>query len=126
MPESARALVVDDDDAIRLTVTIQLTDEGYAVLEAADGETALRLVTNEAPDLTMPGMAGREVVRRYRAGPGPHAPISVFTAGRVTPSGIPDVQADAFLAKPFNLEDLLALIAHHLALARRPAPDTSA
>ena len=64
-----RVLLVDDDVDIRLTIGDRVRAEGYEVLEAGDGEEALRRIRDEGPevvllDLQMPGMGGLEALRR--------------------------------------------------------------
>ena len=80
-----RILVVDDDDSIRQIVRFCLSDEGYRVREAPNGEAALEVLDSVNPelillDLRMPVMDGWEFARRYRTLPGPHAPIVAFVA----------------------------------------------
>jgi two-component system, chemotaxis family, chemotaxis protein CheY len=118
-PSVARPiLVVDDDESLRRLVVGLLTEEGYAVLDAADGAGALARARAAAPglillDLRMPGMDGWEFARRYRARPGPHAPLVCVTAAvdaaAVAARGA-QVGAVASLGKPFDLEELLALV----------------
>ena len=108
-------LVVEDDDALREAVVAALEDEGYAVLAAPNGLAALDVVARSAPlaillDMRMPIMDGWEFARAYRERPGPHAPIIVFTAARDAGRWAAEIDADAYLAKPFNLNDLLALV----------------
>ena len=78
----ARVLVVDDDPTVREVVVSYLRAAEHEVVEAADGETALRLGTRDAPpdlvvlDLMLPGIDGLEVCRRLREDerrPGDHA-----------------------------------------------------
>jgi two-component system, chemotaxis family, chemotaxis protein CheY len=114
-------LVVDDDESLRRLVVGLLTEEGYAVLDAADGAAALARVRAAAPgltllDLRMPVVDGWEFARRYRARPGPHAPIVCVTAApdaaAVAARGA-QVGAVASLGKPFDLEELLAVVRRH-------------
>ena len=111
-------LVVDDDEALRRVLFWTLTDEGYSVMEAADGAVALAWVREAAPglillDMRMPVMDGWAFARRYRARPGPHAPIVCVTAAldaaAVAARGA-QIGAVASLSKPFDLEELLALV----------------
>ena len=107
-------LVVDDDEAIRELVNTVLTDEGYTVVTAASGPAALDLTVQHRPalvllDLHMPGMSGQavhQVLRRQW----PELPVVYVTAdlrGRWDGSML---GAAAFLAKPFDLDDLLAIV----------------
>ncbi|MGH3392598.1 MAG: response regulator transcription factor [Actinomadura sp.] len=123
--ERARVLVVDDDPAVREALASSLRFEGYEVAEAGDGVAALRQVEREKPDLVvldvlMPRMDGLTACRRLRAR-GEWLPVLMLTArdmvgDRVT--GL-DAGADDYLAKPFELDELLARIR---ALLRRTAP----
>lgn len=110
-------LVVDDDAGIRELISETLADEGYAVVAAPNGVIALRLLEECHPslillDLLMPLMDGDEFLRRYREMPGPHVPVVVFSASGLNRVGrtTRNLDADAFLAKPFDLEDLLKLV----------------
>ena len=122
-PGGARPiLVVDDDNALRRLLFLALTDEGYSVLEAPDGAVALARVHEAAPglillDMRMPVLDGWEFARRYRAGPGPHAPIICVTAAAdaaaVAARGA-QIGAVASLSKPFDLDELLALVRRYV------------
>ena len=112
-------LVVDDDEAIRTTVQSILVDEGYTVLGAADGVGALDLVCRQPPslillDMKMPVMDGWGFARAYRAQPRPHAPIVVLTAAVNAGQRTAEIGARGYLAKPFNLDDLLAMVSQCL------------
>lgn len=127
-PEALRkgmtVLVVDDDADIRSTLEEVLTDEGYAVVAAANGLDALAILrAGERPcvillDLMMPVMDGyrfREAqVRDERLAT---IPVVVMTAG----SHMPRSQFDGhgWLAKPLRLRDLMTAIDARCALRRR-------
>jgi len=118
-----RILVVDDDENIRQIVQLCLSDEGYSVTEAANGEAALAAVEHIRPglillDLRMPVMDGWEFARRYRLTPEPHAPIVAFVAALNAMQDCADLEAATILAKPFDLEDLLAAVRSQLPLTR--------
>jgi CheY-like chemotaxis protein len=115
-------LVVEDEDLLRAGIRRLLQNEGYNVLEAADGATALQLLDRTPPetvalvltDLRMPVMDGRQLAAAL-ARRRPSLPIvfmSGFTAQlmdlRLVSPGL------AFLAKPFRNEDLLAAISQQL------------
>ena len=115
-------LVVDDDKGIREFVSTALADEGYDVTEATDGQEALDRVAQRRPDvilldMRMPVMDGWEFARTYRERPGPHAPIVILTAALDVAKDAQEIGADGFLAKPFQLDDLLELVLHHSAPA---------
>ena len=121
-----RILVVDDDESIRQIVRLCLGDEGYEVFEAANGVDALALLPACQPDLIlldvrMPVMDGWEFARRYRLGPGPHAPIVAFVAALNAEEECADLEAATILAKPFDLDDLLAIVRSHISMARSGA-----
>jgi CheY-like chemotaxis protein len=106
-----RILVVDDEPAMRDLLVATLTLEGHECLVANDGREALQHVSQQgSPDLIvldviLPYMDGRAFVDAYRALPGPHAPI-LATSTRPHES----LSADAFLLRPFELDDLLAMV----------------
>lgn len=118
MPGVERVLVVDDD-SIRDFVSVALSYEGYEVVSAENGEAALgaidrgRGVAVILLDMRMPVMDGWEFARVYRERPGPHAPIIVLTAARDAADYAAQIQADGFLAKPFDLDALLRTVARH-------------
>jgi two-component system, OmpR family, KDP operon response regulator KdpE len=108
-------LVVDDDDGLRELVRIHLQQEGYRILEAADGWDCLNLMQRESPDavildVMMPQLDGHETCRRIRAVS--TVPILMLTA-RVQAQDIVhglDNGADDYLTKPFNMAELAARI----------------
>ncbi|TYB41365.1 response regulator transcription factor [Actinomadura chibensis] len=121
---AARILIVDDEPAVRESLARSLEFEGYRVDAAADGAAALDRVGRDRPDLVvldvlMPRMDGLTACRRLRA-LGATMPVLMLTArdmvgDRVT--GL-DAGADDYLAKPFDLDELLARVR---ALLRRAA-----
>ncbi len=110
-----RILVVDDDEGIRQIVRLFLSDEGYEVVEAANGQMALELIQHLRPelillDLRMPVMDGWEFARRYRLTPGEHAPIVACVAALDVTTECASVQPVGILSKPFDLDDLLQVV----------------
>jgi two-component system chemotaxis response regulator CheY len=110
-----RILIVDDDESIRQVVSIFLADEGYQVAGVGNGQAALDLVPQFQPDiiildLRMPIMDGWEFARRYREQPGWHAPIIAFVAALRAEEEQAEIGAVGLLAKPFDLDDLLAVV----------------
>jgi DNA-binding response OmpR family regulator len=107
-------LVADDDPDILALVRFRLERDGYEVLSAPDGETALDLALARSPDLAlldvmMPRLDGYEVTRRLRAhGPTATIPIILLTA-RVQEPDIThgfEAGADDYVTKPFSPQAL--------------------
>jgi len=112
-------LIVDDDPDIRDFVEQVLADQGYEVATASDGQLALDSVERVRPrlillDMRMPAMDGWAFANAYRVQPGPHAPIVVMTAARDAGERAGQINAQGFLAKPFDLDDLIDIV-HRLA-----------
>ena len=117
-----RILVVDDDDSIRQIVRLCLSEDGYQVQEASNGEVALEVLSRFTPelillDLRMPIMDGWEFARRYHMTPGPHAAIVAFVAALNAAQECADIDAVGILSKPFDLEELLTAVRTQLPLA---------
>ena len=111
----ARVLVVDDDATIRSYIDMALNEEGHEVLAAEHGEAALRLLDTLVPDIIlldmrMPTMDGWEFARLYHDRPGRKAPIVVMTAAQDAAQRAAQIGADAFLAKPFDLDALYGCV----------------
>jgi CheY-like chemotaxis protein len=108
-------LVVEDDQDIRDFVGLVLEAEGYTVRSAGNGAEALELVHDTPPlfillDMWMPVMDGWSFMQAYRRRPGPHAPVVVVSAARETGQHAHEIQADGYLAKPFDIGDLVSLV----------------
>ena len=112
-------LVVDDDPAIVGTVEGILEDEGYTVSTAANGNQALAEIEQHEPglvllDMRMPVLDGwgfaAELKRR-----GWRLPIVVMTAAQDARRWATDIGADGWLAKPFDLDNLLEIVQQHKA-----------
>jgi CheY-like chemotaxis protein len=117
MTREASVLVVDDDPSIRDFVEAALEEEGYGVLTAPDGEAALALVESKPCavllDMRMPVLDGWGFAEAYRERPEPRAPIVVMTAAEDAEAWAEEIGAAGVLAKPFRLDELLAVVAHH-------------
>src|SRR5215210_3234202 len=124
---SARVLVVDDDRAIRESLARALELDGYEVDLVPDGASALATIRASRPDVAvvdvmMPNIDGLTLCRVLRAEKD-RLPILMLTARTETPDRVAglDAGADDYLAKPFELDELLARLR---ALLRRAAPAT--
>lgn len=108
-----RVLIVEDDSGIADFLQLELEHEGFNVLHAEDGRKALELFESGSPDIILldimlPKLNGLEVLRRIRKTS--RVPVIMLTARGDTldkVSGL-DSGADDYLAKPFEIEELLA------------------
>lgn len=115
---SQKIMVVDDSASVRQLVSETLSDGGYEVVEASDGQDALDKFKNEPvdlviSDLNMPVMDGIELVKQLRALPGQRfLPIIMLTTesqeakkqeGRAA-------GASGWLVKPFKAEQILSVV----------------
>ena len=113
-----RVLLVEDDPEIRDFVAMVLNSEGYRVTEANNGKVALDelgrgLFDLILLDMRMPVLDGWGFARMYRASTGPHAPIVVLTAAHDAADRASQISADGYLGKPFEIDDLLTIVAQH-------------
>jgi len=127
-PLFMRVLVVEDEPPLRSSLAEALREEGYAVDEAGDGEDGLakaKLVDYDAIvlDVMLPKLNGFEVLARLRLRK--KTPVLMLTARSLTTDRVRglDGGADDYLAKPFELPELLARIR---ALIRRAAGNATA
>jgi CheY-like chemotaxis protein len=116
-------LVVDDERFMVDLIAGLLESEGFEVMRAHDGVQALQAIDRRRPDLViadiyMPGLDGISLARRVRQEENP-IPIILMSASRrqMTASDVP------FVAKPFEIDDLVALARQNLSDA---TPGTSA
>src|SRR5579871_6175764 len=115
---AGRILVVEDEAEIRDFVAMVLDSEGYRVTTAANGAVALDQLGREPYDLIlldmrMPVMDGWSFATAYRGRKGPHAPIVVLTAARDAAERAAQIRAEGYLGKPFDLDELLSMVAQH-------------
>jgi len=110
-----KVLVVDDEPPIRKLLRMGLNTQGYEILEAPNGKTALKLVEQNPDliilDLGLPDIEGHELLRMVR-GRNEGVPIVVLSsrgdeAGKVLAL---DLGADDYVTKPFGMNELLARI----------------
>ena len=117
--EQPLILVVDDDQDLREVIRQFLTDERYSVRTAPDGEAPLASAAQVVPALIllnvrMPVLDGRGFTQAYRRIPGPHAPIILVSAVNNLAEVAQEMGVEEYLAKPFQLDDLLRAVNRHL------------
>jgi CheY-like chemotaxis protein len=113
----AHILAVDDDRAILSFIKAALSDEGYSVATAENGRVALDRLSEHRPDLVlldlnMPVMSGWELQAHLRALV-LNIPVIFMTAGGRARAEAAAHHAQGYLAKPFDIDDLLNVVAHH-------------
>jgi DNA-binding response OmpR family regulator len=125
MNTSAQILIVDDEEPITALLAEVLIDQGYRVSVAADGLRTLAEIREHPPALVLldnmlPGICGKDIVRLLRAEGVDRLPIIMMSAASAAE---PLLQAGAtdFIAKPFDLDAVLACISHYVPL---PQPAT--
>jgi DNA-binding response OmpR family regulator len=107
-----KVLVVDDEFEIRDVLSRFLTEEGYEIILASNGEEALELVERENPqvillDILMPGIDGIETCKRLKENEKTRfIPVIMATALWDTYSEVIEAGAEDFVTKPFNLTEL--------------------
>lgn len=112
-----RILVVDDDPDIVLVLSAILEDAGYTVLTADATSYQAPLRDHEPPDLILldmllSGHDGRDITRQLKGQQTTnHIPIIMLSAHPTAQREARDVGADGFMAKPFEMDDLLATVA---------------
>jgi two-component system NtrC family response regulator/two-component system response regulator HydG len=111
-----RIVIADDEEAARTSLGQILTEDGYEVALAADGDEALRLVAEESPDilltdLRMPGLDGHELLSRVRQG-FPDVSVVIMTAHGTIRSAVAALRegAEDYLTKPIDVDELEHLI----------------
>jgi len=122
LDKQARILVVDDDENIRNTMKAILEDEGYVVDAAVTGDEAIQKTQQTAYnvallDIRLPDMEGVELLKLIKDG--------VPRTRKIMVTGYPSMQnaisalnknADAYLIKPIDIENLLATVRNQLKL----------
>jgi DNA-binding response OmpR family regulator len=123
MPNSSTILLVDDEDAIQTLLTFPLERDGYRVVQARDGEEALRRFEDEAVDLVildvmLPRLDGLEVCKRLRSQS--DVPIIMLTARGEELDKVLGLElgADDYITKPFSIREFRSRVR---ALLRRAA-----
>jgi DNA-binding response OmpR family regulator len=108
-------LVVDDQSSVRQLLQEYLTEQGYRVITATDGQSAIYTARHDPPDLIlldimMPKMDGYQFLRQYRMER--QTPVIVITAREEETDAVLglDLGADDYVVKPFRMRELMARI----------------
>jgi DNA-binding response OmpR family regulator len=128
---AATVLIVDDDGAVRDTLTRKLMREAFVVISAVDGLEGLRLFHSNHPDLVildvvMPGMDGIKVCQRIREVA--DTPILMLSAQALSEDAIVEglnAGADEYLSKPVRLNEFVARVRALLRRVEMSSPDES-
>lgn len=126
----SKILIVEDDDGISDFVNLELKHEGYETVIAKTGREGIEKFESENPDLILldvmlPEMNGLEVLRRIRTKS--NVPVILETARGETIDKINGLNsgADDYIAKPFEIEELLARMNAVLRRVNSPKPDAN-
>jgi CheY-like chemotaxis protein len=125
MSNTKTILVADDESHILNVVSLKLTNAGYTVFTAVDGQEALELATAQRPDLLitdyhMPQLSGLELCQRLRQNPATAGIPTIMLTARgysLEPSDTEQNGINRMLSKPFSPRQLLATVNEMLALA---------
>jgi CheY-like chemotaxis protein len=120
-------LVVDDEPAILDMIAELLGYEGYQVITTSQGSVALARAKADPPalillDLMMPGMSGWQMIAALKASPQTRAiPIVVLSARRDLPAIAKELEIRSFLAKPFDIDELIGIVRQYAGSNPSPA-----
>lgn len=107
-------LVVDDDEATRSAERAFLTEDGFRVIEARDGEEALLAINYDPPsvvvlDIQMPGVDGPSFARKLRMALR-RVPLVILTGAHDPKHEADRCNAEAYLTKPFDGPELVKVV----------------
>jgi DNA-binding response OmpR family regulator len=126
MPDSSTILLVDDEESVRKVLTFPLERDGFTVVQAADGEEALRQFAANTVDLVvldimLPKLDGLEVCKRLRSES--TVPIIMLTARDDELDKVIGLElgADDYITKPFSIREFRSRVRALLRRAKAPA-----
>jgi DNA-binding response OmpR family regulator len=122
MSDNRHILIVEDDLVIADLIDQILRFEGYSISHVVDGRSAVDFVAEHQPDLVLmdlmlPVMSGLEASRMIKCGDNARAcltPIVAMSAGVNLRAAAGSLPVDGVLAKPFDIDELLATVSVHL------------
>jgi DNA-binding response OmpR family regulator len=128
MPDSATILLVDDEESVQKLLTYPLERDGYRVVQARDGEEALRRFAEEPVDLVvldvmLPKLDGLEVCKRLRSESS--VPVIMLTARDDEVDKVLGLElgADDYITKPFSIREFRSRVRAVLRRAAAPRHD---
>lgn len=118
MSEHPKILIADDEPALRALLRTNLSFEGFETLTASNGEEALKVIREEAPDVVlldvmMPVMDGWQVLEELSRSQNRHARVILVTAKASAEAQLQgwELGCDEYLTKPFDLDVMIERIA---------------
>ena len=121
---ASRILIVEDQEDVAQLIDVVLKGEGYTVAIARDGAQGLMLARDWKPDLILmdimlPGVDGGTLIARLRKEQETaDLPIIAMSASRTLRDRTPELEADALLSKPFDVDALLVQVQFLLSRGR--------
>ncbi|MEA2452040.1 MAG: hypothetical protein QOG04_750 [Actinomycetota bacterium] len=116
--DARKILIADDEPALRSLLKTNLSFEGFETLTAANGEEALRVIREEAPDVVlldvmMPVMDGLQVLEELSKGENRQTRVILVTAKASSEAQLQgwELGCDEYLTKPFDLDVMIDRIA---------------
>lgn len=123
-------LVIENDPALVDLVSFCFSDQGYTVYTAFDGDQGVKLALEHKPaviicDMIMGEMHGFDVLRTLRANPDMKQTVMIMTSAKAYKPDIDrarELGATDYVVKPYQTDELVALVERHLASAGRQDP----
>lgn len=113
-PDTPKVLIADDEPALRALLKTNLSFEGFETLTASNGEEALQVIRDEAPDVVlldvmMPVMDGWQVLEELSKSGNRHTRVILVTAKASSEAQLQgwELGCDEYLTKPFDLDVMI-------------------